>query len=247
MSANVHPKSVVAEHRSGNHPARMPSGPLLKEFQKAYIPGIKKGIGSIIMVTLAFPTEDEIPQLVKAVVWKATQNDLHSDLIVVHVHGTLVDYDAANDNVLHTKAKQMIGTFRGIFKSTAATLFPVTHKVHLVPPKMLSLVEQDLGELGLEHDAACTSRQEWAMTAIDSTLQTTPLLHELSQQNQGTITGAYESGGLIPAILNAVYFQRPSGLGRVCPDLFMDGIPNEGMAVAAMAALCSAEEFASDC
>ncbi|TFY69263.1 hypothetical protein EVJ58_g528 [Rhodofomes roseus] len=161
------------------------AGPLLKEFQKVYIPEIKKGIESIIMVTLGFPTEDEIPQLVKAVVvWKATQNDLHSDLIPAHVHRTLVDYDAANNNVLRTKAKQMIGMFRGIFKSMAATLFPITHKVHLVPPEMLSLIEQDLGELGLECNAACTSRQEWATKAIDSTLQTTPLLHELSQQNQ---------------------------------------------------------------
>ncbi|KZT74262.1 hypothetical protein DAEQUDRAFT_735060 [Daedalea quercina L-15889] len=263
ISTTVRQKDVVDTHRSTSRPARMPLGQrpsqdvqqqhntaaaassiqpiqhtripesLVKKFRQEYVPEIKKAMELLITVKAAFPDKTVLKDLVKAAVWKATQQDRHSHLIPPNMQGMVIEYDATNDAALRRKAQEIASTFRGTFKSAATYLLPLTHKNSLIPLTVQSLTEQDL---------TCEGRKEWASKVIDMNIEATPLLH--STDPEGQVTAYYESGSLVPAILDAVYFQCVEGLGHARPEIFKDGIPTQAMAIAAAAALCSAEEFA---
>ncbi|KAH9933866.1 uncharacterized protein B0H18DRAFT_951827 [Fomitopsis serialis] len=250
MSTTVHtrgdPQTCTNAMSEPMHAMKLSPLPesLKRKLRAAYIPTLKTMMEVLIIGGKAvFPNKGLMDDLVGTAMWKVAQGDCHTKKIPEDLRDTHVKYDPMQDTELRCKAHDMVLTFRSTFKSTAEHLFLFAHHANLLPTETSSLIEEDLGELMIDCADACSSRRAWTDHVVEANVESTPLLHIIDPANSTIVVGAFESQGLIPAILNATLFQRKECLGHTDSLLFRDGIPTQVMVLAACTVICCAEEF----
>ncbi|KAH9914034.1 uncharacterized protein B0H18DRAFT_960039 [Fomitopsis serialis] len=217
---------------------------LKRKLRAAYILTLKTMMEVLIIGGKAvFPDKGLMDDLVGTAMWKVAQVDRHTEKIPEDLRDTHVKYDPMQDTELRRKAHDMVSTFRSTFKSATEHLFPFTHHANLLPTETSSLIEEDLSELMIDCADACSSRRAWTDHVVEANVESTPLLHIIDPANSTIVVRAFESQGLIPAILNATLFQWKECLGHTDSSLFWDGIPTQAMVLAACTVICCAEEF----
>ncbi|KZT63741.1 hypothetical protein DAEQUDRAFT_741747 [Daedalea quercina L-15889] len=209
-----------------------------KRYRREYMKLLKPRMEAFIATKAIHPTALQIRDKVDRETGRLSDCDFST---TIRVLPRKEPFDPTTDDVLKKKARNVPLTFRASFKAAAANIFPVVHE-QLAPPGMQALDDIELDDI--DPQACCERRRQWVADILSTPgLERSKLIHKMDAQ--GDIIGAFEANVFVPLILDTVLFQCSTGLGHTMSAMFANGIPENLLALASAAALCSAEEYST--